>query len=674
MCAPRRRWPPASKFLFPCLLGLLVSLPAWAAEKARLRVDDYQIEAELTPHTHKLSARARVKFTALDDLTVATFEFNNALRLSKVSDPNNKPLSAERVTQDSTVRIPLTAGLAKDSSTTLTFEYEGIVNSAEESPVAGLKLASIGDDTSYLLYASRWFPVSGYGLNRFTSTISVTIPAHMVAIGSGKVTVADAAASKKFAGGVPGKTYTFVTDRPSFPGTIIAGVFQETKSDDAGVDLHVFFKPLHQKLAPEYASTALKEFTYYIATFGPLPSPTLRVVELPDDTVPTAWAPQMAVIASRAVTEKTNYRLLANTIAHQWWGCSVSPASKDDWWISDGFSRYSEAMYVEQAAGAMGLEEAVKDMSVGALAYDTVPLSSLAKLDVFSPEFQTLVTDKGAMIIHMLRWVVGDVNFYKIMRTFATQYAGKSGSVGNFQTIAEQAYGDKLVWFFTQWLDSTGAPEFRTKYTVYRLGNNKGFRVVGEIAQDLDLFRMPVDLKIDTDGKTEEKRIEVVGTNSPFSIETFGKPRRIAVDPGNRVLKNSSEVRIRASITRGQALVQQGDLAGALAEFNKAIDANKNSSLAHYRVAEVFFLQRNYQAAANAYRECLNGDGEPRWTEVWSHIQLGKIFDITGQRERAVNEYRQALQTNDNTQGAEDEARRYIQKPYEREKAPTPGQ
>ena len=674
MCAPRRRWPPASKLLFPCLLGLLVSLPAWAAEKARLRVDDYQIEAELTPHTHKLSARARVKFTALDDLTVATFEFNNALRLSKVSDPNNKPLSAERVTQDSTVRIPLTAGLPKDSSITLTFEYEGILNSADESPVAGLKLASIGDDTSYLLYASRWFPVSGYGLNRFTSTISVTIPAHMVAIGSGKVTVADAAASKKFAGGVPGKTYTFVTDRPSFPGTIIAGVFQETKSDDAGVDLHLFFKPLHQKLAPEYASTALKEFTYYIATFGPLPSPTLRVVELPDDTVPTAWAPQMAVIASRAVTEKTNYRLLANTIAHQWWGCSVSPASKDDWWISDGFSRYSEAMYVEQAAGSMGLEEAVKDMSVGALAYDTVPLSSVAKLDVFSPEFQTLVTDKGAMIIHMLRWVVGDVNFYKIMRTFATQYAGKSGSVGNFQTIAEQAYGDKLVWFFTQWLDSTGAPEFRTKYTVYRLGNNKGFRVVGEIAQDLDLFRMPVDLKIDTDGKTEEKRIEVVGTNSPFSIETFGKPRRIVVDPGNRVLKNSSEVRIRASITRGQALVQQGDLAGALAEFNKALDANKNSSLAHYRVAEVFFLQRNYQAAANAYRECLNGDGEPRWTEVWSHIQLGKIFDITGQRERAVNEYRQALQTNDNTQGAEDEARRYIQKPYEREKAPTPGQ
>src|SRR5213075_72766 len=162
-----------------------------------------------------------------------------------------------------------------------------------------------------------------------------------------------------------------------------------------------------------------------------------------------------------------------------------------------------------------------------------------------------------------------------------------------------------------------------------------------------------------------EKTVEVVGTNSPFTIETFGKPRKITIDPDNRVLKNSTEIKLRASIQRGQGLVQQGDLAGALSEFNKALDVNKNSSLAHYRVAEVFFLQHNYQAAANAYRECLNGDGEPRWTEVWSHIQLGKIFDVTGQRERATNEYRQALQTNDNTQGALDEARRYLQKAYE---------
>ena len=110
----------------------------------------------------------------------------------------------------------------------------------------------------------------------------------------------------------------------------------------------------------------------------------------------------------------------------------------------------------------------------------------------------------------------------------------------------------------------------------------------------------------------------------------------------------------------------EGDTPGALAEYQKALTANPNSSLASYRIGEVLFNQRNYQAAANAYRDALRGDDEPKWTEVWSHIALGKIFDVTGQRDRAVNEYRQAVQTNDNTQGAVNEARKYLQQAYKR--------
>jgi tetratricopeptide (TPR) repeat protein len=683
--------------LISSLLFVLLSIsPLWPAEKSRLRVDNYVIDVQLVPQSHRLVGRAKVTFTALDNLNVASFELHNDLRPSKVTDEEGKACSVERYTQDSTVRVSLNKDLPKDSSTTLTFDYDGVLQNADESPVQGLKLAYVGDDTSYLLYAGRWFPLVNYGINRFTSTIHVTVPAHFTVVGSGTETVASGGAARveekkeeepvklsrrkakrtepaETSSGVavsgPTRTFTFVSDKASFPGTIIAGVFNESKYNEGGVDETVYFKPVHQELAAQYATTASKEFTYFTTLYNPFGSPTLRVVEIPDDTVPAAWAPQVAAIASRSINQKINYRLLANTIAHQWWGASVSPASKDDWWLSDGIARYSEARYVEQAAGEAAMDEAIKDMSVGALAYDTVPLSSVGKLDMFSPEFQSLTTDKGAMILHMLRWVEGDAKFDQTMRTFAAQFAGKSASLDDFRGLAEKDYGEKLTWFFSQWLDSTGAPEFKTKYTVYRLGENtKGFRVVGQISQDLDLFRMPVDLKIDTDGKTEDKRVEVEGTNSAFTVETFGKPRRIQVDPNDHVLKNSSEIKMRSSILRGQALVQQDDLAGALSEFKKALDTNQNSSLAHYRIAEVFFLQRNYQAAANAYREALNGDGDPRWTEVWSHVRLGQIFDITGQRERATNEYRQAIQTNDNTQGALDEARRYLQKPYEQQK------
>jgi tetratricopeptide (TPR) repeat protein len=678
----------AARFLGRILLSSLslacLLSSAFAADRQRIQADDYVIQAVVMPQTHQIRAVARVRFTALDDITVATLTLHNGLRPTRVLDATGETLSAERVSQDATVRVSLPGTLNKGSSTSITFEYEGTLQSADDSPVPGLKLAYVGDPYTYLLYAGGWFPISGYGTNRFTSTISVSVPAGYSVVGSGKessgqfAALADtlgsaaAAAARRGAGrgSAPAlaspagnKIYTFTYDKPSFPGTILIGKYVQTKNNEGGLDITVYTSEQNKPYAAQYADTASKAFFFYTSQFGPSHSNKLNLVELPNDTVPSAWAPEIAAIAARAFNQKVNYRLVANAVAHQWWGTMVSPATRNDWWLNDGFARFSEALYVEHVAGEAGYEEVSKDMMVGALAYETVPLSQVGKLDPFSPEFQSLTADKGASILNMLRWVVGDEAFDKAMRDFIAKYSGKSATVNDFRQIAEQASGEQLTWFFTQWLDSTGAPEFKDKYTIYR--TQKGFRVVGEIQQDMDLFRMPVELKIDTDGKTESKRIEVSGTDSAYTVETFGKPRKITIDPNNRVLKNSAELRVRASIVRGQADVEQGDFTEALKEFQKALDTNKNSSLAHYRIAEVFFLQHNYQAAANAYREALNGDGEPRWTEVWSHIQLGKIFDLTGQRERATNEYRQALQTNDNTQNALDEARRYLQSPYQ---------
>src|SRR5215475_594807 len=70
--------------------------------------------------------------------------------------------------------------------------------------------------------------------------------------------------------------------------------------------------------------------------------------------------------------------------------------------------------------------------------------------------------------------------------------------------------------------------------------------------------------------------------------------------------------------------------------FQEALKANPKSSSAHYGIAEIRFHERSFQAAANEYRAALMGDLRPRWTKVWSYIGLGKVFDVTGQRERAV--------------------------------------
>jgi tetratricopeptide (TPR) repeat protein len=138
----------------------------------------------------------------------------------------------------------------------------------------------------------------------------------------------------------------------------------------------------------------------------------------------------------------------------------------------------------------------------------------------------------------------------------------------------------------------------------------------------------------------------------------------VTIDPNNKVLRMSPQMRVLVAIRKGEQFVEVSEFAEALKEYQRALDTQKNSSMAHYRVGQVFFLQHNYQSAADEFRKAGQGDLEPKWVEVWSHIYLGKIFDISGQRERAVNEYTQAQRTRDNTQGAQDEVAKYLRTPY----------
>ena len=744
---------------------------AFAADRPLLDVTGYTIDAQLNPADHTLSAVTRVTFTALQPADAAVFELHGALRVTKVVDDQGQSLNGERGA-NATVRVTPLQPLVAGQSYTWTFTYAGAITSADGGPVEGLKLASIADPVSYLLYAGRWFPVVGYQTDRFTADIHMHVPAGYTVIGSGStrgstgpvttVTAAQATAAEKQeapAGGpvlvkrpsddepeestrpsiakkpaapaasgtatkpataaksasapstgapttaaaraaarakarsaaaakqaaakpsdatgasanngFSGNEFDFKWEKPGFPGTLLVGKFNPPVSVSGSPNIKIYALPganpdARKQQIAAYAETANQEFAFFTSTFGMPESSRLNVVELPDDTVPAYWAPEIAAVAGNRIGNKSDFRLLANTIAHQWWGSEISPATENDAWITNGMSRYAELMYLEDASGSSALQQAVQDVSAGALAYDTIPLSSAGRLAPFSPEFQSMTLEKGAMVFHMLRWEVGDDSFRKILRGALSQYTDKSIRTSDFEKVAEAQSQQQLVAFFSEWLDGTGAPQFTNKYSVYRLGNNKGFRTIGQIQQDLDLFNMPAELRVETDGKTETRRVDVVGSDSQYVVDTFGRPRHIQIDPDNWLLKNTPDMQVRVSILKGQQLVAQGELANALAEYQKALAANSASSLANYRIGEVLFTQRNYQASANAYRDALRGDDDPKWTEVWSHIALGKIFDLTGQRDRAVNEYRQAVQTNDNTQGALNEARLYLKQPYKR--------
>ena len=141
----------------------------------------------------------------------------------------------------------------------------------------------------------------GYNTNRFTATINITVPAFFQVIGSTSKPEQPHPASSG------NKTVAFTWDTPSFPGTIIAGTFVETQASN----LKIYFKPNHKELAQTYADTAAKELAFFSSIYGPISTANLSIVELPEDTVPAAWAPQVAAITSRAVSEK-------NKSGHTW--------------------------------------------------------------------------------------------------------------------------------------------------------------------------------------------------------------------------------------------------------------------------------------------------------------------------------------------------------------------
>ena len=140
-------------------LWLFAAAPGAPAQERRARIDVEQVavDADISPATHAISAKAAVRFTPLDDaVSSAVFELNNALNVSRVLDEKGGQIPVSRSQQDFTVRLTFDPPLPKGQPATVTFFYDGKFTGQEDSPVYGLKFAAIQPDFAYLMYPSRW--------------------------------------------------------------------------------------------------------------------------------------------------------------------------------------------------------------------------------------------------------------------------------------------------------------------------------------------------------------------------------------------------------------------------------------------------------------------------------------------------------------------------------------
>jgi aminopeptidase N len=649
------------------------SVSAQGAHRFPFRATNYDVQAILHPENQTISALVKVDFVASEVGKTVLVELHPDLHVNSVK-AGNQTLSFDR---DNNSPLFMSIGLPGASTpgtkVTLTFDYSGPISSEEDSPTRGVRFASVDKTSAYLLLPSRWFPLTNYPSNRYTGTFKIIVPDSFAVAGTGH---ADAptmmpAISK----GMPGQAaYVFHCDAAAPVGSFVAGSLQLTPVQAEGYQFAVYTSPTQVATATPYGDSLARIMSYFSDSFGQLENGTsLTVAQMPNGSLNGFSAPGLLLLSDRQWSTKPNERLLSQLAAGQWWGDHVEPATFADAWLTDGLSRYAEAMYAEQSDGVAGMHKALDDFAVGALMYEgSTPISQAQRLGPYSDQYESIVGDKGAMVFHMLRTELGDEPFTSLLRDFYKQHDGKTATIDEFEKLtaakvpppSNDGPAFNLLSFYSQWLNSTGVPEFTVDYIVYR--TPKGFRVVGKAHQGLDTFRMPVEVKVETEGNPETRKILVTGTTSPFVIETFGrpKPNGISIDPSNSLLKSSPQLRVRASVARGESFAQLGKYYEAIQEYQKALDVQPTYSLAHFRMGEAMFYQKNYQAAANAFRSALGGDGNPRWTEAWGHIYIGKIYDLLGQRERAVNEYSLAQHTNDDTAGAQQEAGRYLQKPY----------
>jgi tetratricopeptide (TPR) repeat protein len=629
------------------------------ARQQKIDVQSYLIDAQVDPRAQTLNATALVRFIPLEDTSSVTFELNNALNISKVTDEDGRQVPSSRLQQDMSVRLTLPQTLKRGKVAALTFVYDGKLTGDEESPVFGIKFAAIHPESSYLLYPARWFPVNDYSTDRFSSDLKVTVPDGYTVLSSGNDTKDRAPAGQA--------AFHFKYDQSSFPGSFAIVHGQGLVVTSGGIKTYLYLRD-SAAMAQAYGEEIAKAISFFTGVYGVPPRISLTVVETEAGAANGYSAPGMLFFSPGGIGKQVNLKLVANQVSRQWFGTLVSPTTRNHMWLENGLARYSEMLYSEHVNGQGAMDNEIHDAYVEALTVDQPPMIQAARLEDYSPEYWATTGGKGAAVLQMLRNVMGDDAFMKVLKEYPTRFAWKSANTDDFHKICEEAYGQSLNWFFQEWVESSGAPEFKMEYTVFRTQKGSGFRVMGKISQDLDLFRMPVTVRVETEGNPEEKTVEVVGTSSEFVVETFGKPKNIVLDPKGLVLRFSTEARVAVAIRKGEQFVEIADYGAALKEYQKALDVARNSSLAHFRIGQVHFLEGNWSPAANEFRESLNGDLVPKWTEVWSHIYLGKIFDVSDQRDRALNEYRQAARTKDNTQGALDEAAKYTAQKYEKQR------
>jgi hypothetical protein len=516
-------------------------------------VDHYDIDVTVDPYRRWIEGRSTLHVRVLGRaVSTLVMRLAQPLVVHSIISEEYGRLFSMRVKDQDSLMVGLPTALASGSSLTLTITYTGRLEpqAIDTEAVAPGQATVEGFDPTRppqpsFLFSSQveWYPRASAS-HYATATLRISVPAGLECVASGTPDPQSTEAVPATATAPARTTYLFRAERPlryfafvlshleptaqtvvRFPAGAAAPA-GTTDAADAAWDLSVLATPGHRRSGRLIAGRAADIARYYqsLMNDAPYPSFTVTIVEnlrpgghspgyfavLNEPPAPAAFYPRRN---DPAFFEGVPDFILAHEVAHQWWGQAVGWRNYNEQWLSEGFAQYFAALYAAHASGsdAAGREtfrDILRQMRRWAADMtDQGPISlgsRLGHLQSDSRVFRALVYNKVAVVLHMLRQLVGDEAFFDGLRRFYE--ASRYQAVGTAELLAamEMEGGRPLARFFERWIYGTRLPRLTFSYEV------EAGEVVLSVEQLGEIFDLPVVVTLRyTDGSSADVIVPV---------------------------------------------------------------------------------------------------------------------------------------------------------------------
>jgi hypothetical protein len=495
------------------------------AERGRFYSDDdlvdydvlaYDIETEFDPRRLWIDGHARIKLRIrAPAASTLTLKLAESLIVRGIHSPGMGRLLHLRTVGQNSVLVNLPATIVAGTDLWLNVTYGGRLEPQELDREAIQVTQEVQENVIPLepryMYSNRsfWYPqsvVTDYA----TMTLRMTVPAEYDVVASGDPGGPPVPPPGVVeAGQRPKKVFVFTSHEPlryiacavsrfnpvataqlSIPSTrdaapVVAagaGAWQRgpTASGDSELKLYVQANPRQVSRARGLTETAKTLFSFYAGLIGdaPYPSFTLAVSEsdLPGGHSPAYFAVLNQSVPGAPTTWRNDpvsfdeypHFFLAHEMAHQWWGQAVGWKNYHEQWISEGFAQYFAALYGQRERGDEVFGDLLRQMRATAMqASSQGPVYLGYRLGHIKGEgrvFRALVYNKGAMVLHMLRRLVGDEAFFGGLRAFYQEWRFRKAGTDDFRKAMERATGRSLDRFFEDWIYGDVVPSVSVGY------------------------------------------------------------------------------------------------------------------------------------------------------------------------------------------------------------------